>query len=326
MTLQEAIAKLVRYCGQYQSHGFMMDERNTDVTFHVELPEEKKIRDSIGSLRVILLTGEAGDGKTRMMRNLEPLFREYGFSRIYTDFSALGEEEKEALMEKLRGVLDGEEQEKLVISANVGIFTQAVIRYDMALMGELTRAREDVHICNFENRNLAEDKAAFGRIVKSFLTEGKEEKGALTCTETHCPCYGECAFQTNMKKLLSEAGTEAVRALCNAIYLTGGHLTFRELLSLLSYMITFGQDCEERRAYVERGGSKEQVLYYQVFEKSRDDLLHKVAVMDPALNGGEYPPRRVKTKEDYIRYRRWLLFEEGQDQFYMLHVDYMVEF
>ncbi|MCI8418456.1 MAG: hypothetical protein HFI33_13355 [Lachnospiraceae bacterium] len=326
MTLQNTIAKLVRYCGQYQSHGFMMDERNTDVTFHVELPEERKIRDSMESLRVILLTGEAGDGKTRMMRNLEPLFTKHGFSQIHTDFSALKEKEKEALIRQLRSVLDGEGQEKLVISANVGIFTQAVIRYDMALMGELTKERKDVHICNFENRNLAEDKEAFAQIVKSFLTDGKSEKEYLTCTKTDCPCYGDCAYDINMKKILSEVGTEAVRVLCNAIYLTGGHITFRELLSLLSYLITFGQDCEERQAYLERGGSQERVLYYQVFEKSRDALLHKVAVMDPALKRGEYSPRKIKTKEEYIRYRRWLFFEEGQDYFAMLHVDYLVEF
>ena len=40
MTLQEKVGMLVRYCGQYQSHGFMMDERNTDEQFNIELPEE----------------------------------------------------------------------------------------------------------------------------------------------------------------------------------------------------------------------------------------------------------------------------------------------
>ncbi|MDE7222552.1 MAG: hypothetical protein K2O34_02070 [Acetatifactor sp.] len=63
MTLQDKVGILVRYCGQYQSHGFMMDERNTDVQFNIELPEEKFIRKNIKELKVILLTGEAGDGK-----------------------------------------------------------------------------------------------------------------------------------------------------------------------------------------------------------------------------------------------------------------------
>lgn len=76
MTLQDKVGMLVRYCGQYQSHGFMMDERNTDTQFNVELPEEKYIRNNVNELKVILLTGEAGDGKSRIMRNLKNLLDE----------------------------------------------------------------------------------------------------------------------------------------------------------------------------------------------------------------------------------------------------------
>ncbi len=325
MTLQENIAKLVRYCGQYQSHGFMMDERNMDSEFHVELPEERRIRSLIAELRIILLTGEAGDGKTRMMRNLASLFKKKGFTELYTDFSALTEEEKENVIRRLRAVLEGQSEARIVISANVGVFTQAVIHYDIGLMKELTNGRKEVYICNFENRNLAEDKEAFERIVTGFLTNGKGGEEYLRCTDEKCPCYEDCAYRENMKKILSASGMEAVRTICNAVYLTGGHLTFRELLSLLSYVITFGQDCKERKAYIAKGGSLEKVLYYQVFERSSDALLGKVSALDPALKRGAYP-EEVQTKRDYIRYRRRLFFEEGQDRYVMLHADYLVEF
>ena len=39
--LKENIDKIVRYCRQYQAHGYMMDERNLNDGFNVELPEEK---------------------------------------------------------------------------------------------------------------------------------------------------------------------------------------------------------------------------------------------------------------------------------------------
>ena len=155
MTLQDKVGMLVRYCGQYQSHGFMMDERNTDTQFNVELSEEKYIRNNVNELKVILLTGEAGDGKSRIMRNIKKLLDENGFSEPCRDFSALQENEKEDLIVRLNEVLSGVSSERLIISANVGIFTQAIIQFSGNLMEELTNERRDVYVCNFESRNLA---------------------------------------------------------------------------------------------------------------------------------------------------------------------------
>lgn len=325
MTLQEEVAKLVRYCAQYQAHGFMMDERNTDEEFNVELPEEKQIRTSINKLRIILFTGEAGDGKTRIMRNIGGLLQEYGFSEPCTDFSALTEEDKKLLIQRLRNVINGKVQEKLVISANVGVFTQAVIHYDITLMEEITKEREDIYICIFENRNLAEDKAVFDEIIRSFLTEGRNDSEFLRCTDTSCPCYMYCAYRLNIEMLLSDSGMNAVRTICNAIYLVGGHVTFRELLSLLSYIVTFGEDCEERKRYLAAKGSIDKKLYYNIFEKNNDALLNKVSRMDPALKKGKCP-NTVDTKEKYITYRRKLFFGGTENCYEMLKVDYLVQF
>ena len=325
MSLRENIDRLVRYCGQYQAHGFMMDERNTDMGFNVELPEEREIRDRIGELRVILFTGEAGDGKSRIIRNLKGLLSENHFTDPCMDFSALAEEEKKALIKTLRQTVDGVREEKLVICANVGVFTQAVLRYDMSLMKELTGGRRDVHNCNFEKRNLAEDEEVFGEIVRVFLTGGKGIDECLSCTEEACPCREDCQYRVNIEKLLSESGTGALRTICDTIYLTGGHITFRELLSMLSYTVTFGQDCRERQKYVEAGGSLEKVAYYNIFEKSGDMLLSKVSKMDPALKKGKHPPD-VCTGEQYVPYRRKRFFDAGQDRYTMLNVDYLTEF
>ena len=322
MTLEEKVARLVRYCGQYQSHGFMVDERNTDDTFHVQLPGEEEIRKSIEKLRVILLTGEAGDGKSRMLRNLRPLLEKYHFSEPCMDFSALTEEEKLQLVGCLEEIVEGRRQEKIVILANVGVFTQTVIKYDIHLMEELTGGREDIYICNFENRNLAENRDKFFEIVKEFLSY--EEP----CPNRECPCYGCCAYEENIQRLLKECGMEAMRTICNAVYLMGGHITFRELLSLLAYTVTFGQDCEERQRYVKQQGDMERVLYYNIFERSDDILLKKAACLDPALRRADSPEDMGKrgSKKDYIAYRRKRFFEDTEKQYRMLHADYLVEF
>lgn len=335
MTLQDKVDMLVRYCGQYQSHGFMMDERNTDKQFNVELPEEEYIREHIKELKIILLTGEAGDGKSRILRNLKGLLDENGFTEPCEDFSALQESEKAELIARLRDVLEGVSSEKLIILANVGIFTQAIIQYSVNLMEQLTKERNDIRIYNFESRNLAGDDRIFENIVSAFLCYEDE------CGNTACPCAGYCSYKRNIDKLLSAAGMRAMRTICDAIYLTGGHITFRELLSLLAYAVTFGQDCGERIAEVmekvenlrdtnefqklqELAKLTESKLYYHIFDESDDILLKKVSRMDPGLERQE--SFAANSKEEYRNNLRKAFFDSEEDVYGMLHVEYLKEF
>ena len=317
MTLRDKVEQLLRYCGQYQSHGYMVDERNLDVNFNVQLPEEMSIRQTIEDIKIIILTGEAGDGKSRILRNITDILREHGFREPCSDFSALPEEKKRELIVRLRNVLDGKINEKLIILANVGVFTQSAIMYDIHLMEDLTTKRRDVYIFNFEKRNLAENADNFRNIVTSFLTYEDP------CLNSNCTCYRKCIYKKNIETLLSDHGIEAMRTICNAIYLTGGHLTFRELLSLISYAVTFGQDCEERQLYKEN--NSEQFMYYNIFEKSTNALLKKVSDMDPALERGGCT-EDIHTKREYISYKRKKFFEDREKQYEMLHVDYLSQF
>lgn len=329
MTLKMKIEQLLKYCGQCHAHGYMMDERNPGNNFSIIMPEEEEIQHNIEKLKLILLTGEAGDGKSHMLNKLRPLLRQNGFSEPCSDFSALTEADRSAVIERMMAIIDGRSDEKLFILANVGIFVQTVIQNDIHIMEELTSNREDIFVCNFENRNLAEDASFFGNMMKEFLQyeETYDCKG--------CPWEADCVYKTNIDILLSESGVDAMRTICNAIYLTGGHLTFRELLSLLSYAVTFGQDCLERRdLYAEKqaieGQVYDQMSYYNIFAESEDILLHKVASMDPAkkrnkgmksINSGE-----IETKEDYIRSRRRYFFEYTGPKYIFLNVDYLTEF
>lgn len=323
--LQKKVSNLLKYCGYYQAHGFMMDERNTDKEFNIRMPEEEYIRNNIGKLQVILLTGEAGDGKTRIVQNIRDILKQNNFTIICEDFSALLDREKKDLINKLSDILEGKSDEKIIVLANVGAFTQAVIRYNASLMDKLTSDTEIVYVCNFENRNLAEDEFVFYEIIRGFLLGNQKQEESVKCDHTDCPCYEHCIYETNMKKILSGAGMEAIRTMCNAVYLTGGHITFRELLSLLSYMVTFGLDCTELREYYNQEKDLEKLNYYNVFEKSDDNLLGKISCMDPAMKRGKCP-KNITTKEAYRSYRRKQFFEPESDKYAMLNVDYLVEF
>lgn len=328
MNLRERVERLVKYCGQYQAHGFMIDERNQDASFDIRMPEEKEICEKIKDLKIILLTGEAGDGKSRLLRNVKSTLTEYGFAEPCSDFSALSEEDKAALIKRMRAVLDGKSEEKLFILANIGVFTQAVLQNDMEMMEQLTASRQDVFVCNFENRNLAEHAETFQEIVNAFLTY-EDRQGCEGCRWS-----GRCAYQENIDAILAEQGTDAIRTICNAIYLTGGHVTFRELLSMLAYMVSFGESCAERQQKWDGALSMDEedwdkILYYNVFEKNGDLLLDKISCMDPAKKRGEENREslpRMNGKRAYIRWRRKNFFQYEGDKYQLLNVDYLVEF
>lgn len=328
MNLRERVERLVKYCGQYQAHGFMIDERNQDASFDICMPEEKEIREHIKELKIILLTGEAGDGKSRLLRNVRSTLMEHGFAEPCSDFSALSEEDKAALIQCMRAVLDGKSDEKLFILANIGVFTQTVLQNDMQMMEQLTAGRQDVFVCNFENRNLAENVEIFQEITKDFLIY----EGTHGCEG--CQWADRCAYQENIDTILTEQGTDALRTICNAIYLTGGHVTFRELLSLLAYMVSFGESCSERQRVQSDVLSMDEkdwdrILYYNVFEKSSDILLDKISSMDPAKKRGERDwdsLTQISGKKAYIRWKRKNFFQCEGDKYSLLDVDYLVEF
>lgn len=237
MNIKDKVLQLLKYCGGYEGHTYMMDERNVD-SFNISLPQENEIRERMPELGLILLTGEAGDGKTRMLRNLRGMLEEHGFN-VCMDFSAISDEDKKKIIDKMDLFMDGKCDEKLILAANIGIFTKTVLQRCPELFEKLQTKRDDVMVLNFERRNLAENKELFQNIVTAFLSF---DRNAL-CENTTCRWRKDCVYQSNIVNLMDK-GFEGLRILCDAVYLTGGHITFRELLSLISYMVTFGQSCE----------------------------------------------------------------------------------
>lgn len=319
MNVKEKILQLIKYCGGYEGHSFMMDERNMD-NFNIILPQEKEIRERISELKFILLTGEAGDGKTRLLRNLNDVLQEQGF-QVCMDFSEVNDNEKKNLIAEIKELAEGKSSTKHIVAANIGIFTKTVLRYYPELLKELRAVRDDMLIINFERRNLAADQELFQDIARSFLTFDRNSE----CNETDCPWRGNCVYKENLIKL-TDRGMEGLRVLCDAVYLTGGHITFRELLSLISYMITFGQDCEMRKQEREQEGFR----YYQIFDVVNDPRLQKFCCLDPAKARTRDANRQYGSREECIIDKRKSFFEqkdmEAEKRYELLYADYLTEF
>ena len=268
MNIKDKVRELLKYCSAYQGHVNMMDERRSDQNFQVVLPEEKEIRDNLGNLQFILLTGEAGDGKSRLIRTLLPELKSYNFD-IYSDFSAEPEGKKKEIIKRIAGIVEGEAQDHIIIAANVGIFTRTVLQFQGSLMDKLSGGNDKVKIINFEKRNLAWDKEVFAQIVQAFLAYDKQP-----CADKACRQCKECMFQKNLDFLQSQQGIESIRVLCDAVSLIGEHITFRELLSMLAYMVTFGEPCEERRKKADAANCSYENIF--AFHKNYDKALTQV--------------------------------------------------
>lgn len=319
MNISEKIKELLKYCSVYQGHVNMMDERRGDGGFQVTLPEEEDILEHIDTLQFILLTGEAGDGKSRLIRTLREKLDEHDFCEPYMDFSAETEEKKEKILQRIVDIIDGKTKERIIVAANVGIFIKCVIKYQRSLMEKLSQKNERVKIINFEKRNLAQDIEVFQNIVQAFLCYD-----GIPCGNNECQFCKKCAFQENLKFLLSDKGMESVRVMCDAVYLTGEHVTFRELLSLLAYMVTFGDDCGERS----EKGEQEDFFVDSIFgqDKHLDKVLINMIRMDPAFKNSKMNALEYNSVEECRREKRKQYFYGQENPYELLSVDYLTEF
>ncbi|MCI9416244.1 MAG: hypothetical protein HFI82_02365 [Eubacterium sp.] len=319
MNISEKIEELLKYCSVYQGHVNMMDERRSDGGFQVTLQEEEDILANLCKLQFILLTGEAGDGKSRLLRTLRKKLDEYGFCEPYMDFSAEAETEKEKILKRIADIIDGKTKERIIIAANVGIFTKYMIKYQRSLMEKLSQENDRVKIINFEKRNLAHDQGGFQKIVQAFFSyDGKP------CENRDCRFYGNCAFQENLDFLLSKRGMESVRIMCDAICLTGEHVTFRELLSLLAYMVTFGDSCRERRERKEQENFFVDAVFNQ--KNHLDKVLLNICRMDPAFKNSKGDMSEYHSVEECRREKRKQFFYGQENPYELLAVDYLTEF
>ena len=318
MTISDKVKWVNRYCGQFHAHDGMIDERIEVMDFNIETSEEKEIKNILDCRKVIVLTGEAGDGKSRILNNLRPLLNEKHFE-IVEDFSAILKEEKKKVIDSIYAILTEKTDQRIILAANIGVFTKSILVSDRRVLGLLTEKKEIAQIYNFEKRNLSSDREWFYGLVSQFL-----QYDCLQCGELDCPHHGHCVFKDNIDDICSGNGIESLRTVCNTVYLTGGHITFRELLSLLAFMVTHGTDCSALRDKTKE--ELEDYRYYQLFEDSDDVLLEKLSIFDPAKKRNtELHHEIYADRKCYLAQKREAFFQSG-GKYELLFLDYIDEF
>ena len=327
MNLKERVNYISKFCGVNHDHSNMIDERQKEISFNIELKEEIEIKNIMSEVNIIILTGEAGDGKSRMLRNIEKDLYNNGFE-IFPDFSALNEEERENIIIDIENLLSDESDEpkekKYIIAANVGIFTKTLLKKNVELLAKLTSSNK-VKIINFQKRNLAKKQNEKDKIFESII----EKFIKYDIEDCNCNLKFLCPFKENLDKLKDPIVIENIRVLCDSLYLMDEHITFRELLSLIAYMATGGEDCKS----ILKDTNNKNINYYNVFKSSNDILLKKFSKLDPAQKDriGDNKIYNLNNRKMsltiYIETKRKYYFEViHEDAYDFLPIDYLSEF
>ena len=72
-TYREKIRWLLKYCSEYDGHEYMYDEHVREDRFDISLHIEKDILECMKTARIVVLTGDAGDGKSRVLNRIQPV-------------------------------------------------------------------------------------------------------------------------------------------------------------------------------------------------------------------------------------------------------------
>ena len=116
--------------------------------------------------------------------------------------------------------------------------------------------------------------------------------------------------------------------MCDTLFLIGEHLTFRELLSLLSFMVTNGLDCETINHEIE-------MFPWDFFDRTDNITFRKFAKLDPILsnwqNDREIFKSLLKNYNDdiiceFVREKRKRYFLDSKNTYELLPIDYLKQF
>ncbi|HHY29051.1 MAG TPA: hypothetical protein GX523_20340 [Desulfitobacterium dehalogenans] len=331
MDIKNKVRKLSRYSSMHLDTSNATEERNQD-QFHIDLPVQAEVEAQIeAGIPVIILTGEAGEGKTHIIKRLIQKYGQVGGTvagyRIVEDFSALGAEGKRTIIQSISDVIRNELSTKTpryLIAANIGILMRTIMKIDKKLIDFLSDTKRQSHVrsFNFESRNLAEDENGFRRLVEAFY-----QCDMVDCSDSSCKLQGECPFVNNLKELSKPHAIMNIRILCDAIFLMGGHVTLRELLSFLASLATSGYDCE---SIVSLDKEQREMLHYtNIFDKRDGVILDKIAPLDPANESSpdDYQLyHSLKNIEAFRRAKRSRFFQNASSTYKSLPVPYLQEY
>lgn len=263
----------VYYLDQYNvlspNHSKIYDEYTIDsnngnsYSFTIETKIEKTLINLLKSNpQSIILTGNAGDGKTRLCRIVHDYFNkddlenwpedgivEFPFSngkiRIVKDLSELKEDIIEKELTHLQQIITSDNEEKVyyLIAANEGKLTKFLSQYE-----HLNKLQHEV-ISRFKSHENNSDQFSIFNLldvtssvyVEKVLTEWNKPENWEACQA--CPKQERCIIHMNHERTSQNHIQDKIVEQYKLLDYLDTHITMREMLIHISYMLTGGYTC-----------------------------------------------------------------------------------
>lgn len=290
-----------------------------------------------GSYRLVIITGNAGDGKTAFLERMLDQAREHGaqfdaardngadftlggrvFHTNHDGSQDEGELANDAVLDAFFGPFRGQrdgwpEGETRVVAINEGRLIDFLAEHadEFATLREIVDAGiggnqldAGVAVINLNNRSVLADPDGTGSIFSRMLDRMTSEHfwaGCASC-DLASKCYALHNARTFAHPTAGPRVTERLRSLYRLAHLRGRlHITLRDLRSALAYLLTSGRSCAEIHSLYERGCGQEILdgFYFNSWAGSSGGHDRLLTELR-ALDVAEVPAPGLERRLDYI--------------------------
>ncbi|WP_394679948.1 hypothetical protein [uncultured Exiguobacterium sp.] len=269
--MQNQVNPFVSFMHQYDlttaDYSKIFDEHTKKIEYSIDTNVNKKIIEELStSPRSIIITGNAGDGKTRICRNVydqlvEEEFKgwpESGIAEIsYKNYKIriikdLSELKNEVIVEELKKLQDSLENDEskvyFLIAANEGKLTHTLVKYPE--LNKLKNAVTPQFISNNKELEMTKEVKVYNLLYASSsiyakkIVEGwNEEQNWSICSD--CASKSKCIINRNHLALSDKTTKNRIMRMYKSLDMNGKHMTMRELLIHLAYTQTGGMACKD---------------------------------------------------------------------------------
>lgn len=238
-------------------------------SIHIETKLDDAVISAIQSGNDVVLTGSPGDGKTHLIRVLSEKMDALSVSPVIElDASCLSDDE---LYQKWHAAR--EEQRPFVLAINAAVLFSLAEHYDFAPIRDAWKQMANAVVFDGAAMPSTENVVVFDLSRREILHKDivvkaieKVTSDAFYAECATCPNVASCPAQDCRKYLCYPLFQERLCVLLSRVSLMGEHISLRELLSFLSYLIFAGMSCSQR---IRTAGNDQYNIVSLIFERGQ---------------------------------------------------------
>ncbi|HOX41230.1 MAG TPA: DUF4338 domain-containing protein [bacterium] len=300
---------------------------------HIETKLDQSIIQAVHNGKSVILTGNPGDGKTHLLRVLEPHLKKSPTAPIVElDASAITSRELKNKWTKAT-----KENKPFCAAINVAVLKSLADEYPdfipvkdawHQVENTITYEESEEHESNVLAFDLSQRNILSEDIVNAVINKLTDLELLKCCAQ--CQSEG-CDVSKNQRLLRSERFQKRLQRLLDRTSLRGYHATLRELLGLISYLLFAGRSCKK---LVSESGNREfslpqlpysgKGLLFNAIRETFDPALVSHPIWDEKLVNAETDPKdwlpEWFSEANALDPGRIERFDQRKRAFYFFHV------